>query len=117
MFREVTGGRYEGVRINNKLEIYAVQNHQLVAPRALSAGTMEQLYFAFRLAVIRLLWPEEPMPLFFDDSFAFYDNERLGALLNWLHTQYKGQVFLFTCQDREEAILKTEGIPYRKIEL
>ncbi len=117
VFREVTGGRYEGVRINNKLEIFAVQNHQLVAPKALSAGTMEQLYFAFRLAVIRLLWPGEAMPLFFDDSFAFYDNERLGALLQWLHTQYQGQVFLFTCQDREETLLQEQQIPYQKIEL
>ena len=117
IFREVTDGRYEGVRINDKLEIYAVQNHQLVAPGALSAGTMEQLYFAFRLAVIRLLWPDEAMPLFFDDSFAFYDSDRLLSLLAWLRDNYKGQVFLFTCQNREEQMLQKLGISYQKIEL
>ena len=48
-----------------------MQQGRLVAPGALSGGTMQQLYFAFRMAIIRLLWPDEPMPLFFDDSFAF----------------------------------------------
>lgn len=117
IFSEITGGSYEGVRISDKLEIYAVQDHKLVAPAALSGGTMQQLYFAFRLAIIRLLWPDEPMPLFFDDAFAYYDKDRLTALLGWLNTNYTGQVFIFTCQNREAELLEDAGIPFEKIEL
>ena len=117
IFSEITGGRYEGVRISDKLEIYAVQDHKLVAPAALSGGTMQQLYFAFRMAIIRLLWPEEPMPLFFDDAFAYYDTDRLAALLKWLHGNYKGQVFLFTCQGREGELLEEAEIPFETIKL
>lgn len=115
IFSEITGGRYEGVRISDKLEIYAVQDHKLVAPAALSGGTMQQLYFAFRMAIIRLLWPNEPMPLFFDDAFAYYDSERLAALLKWLNANYTGQVFLFTCHDREAELMNEAGIPFETI--
>ena len=117
IFSQITGGHYDGVRISDKLEIYAVQQGRLVAPGALSGGTMQQLYFAFRMAIIRLLWPDEPMPLFFDDAFAYYDKERLAALLKWLHENYKGQIFLFTCQNREGGLLEEAGIPFEKIEL
>ena len=99
------------------LKIYAVQDHKLVAPAALSGGTMQQLYFAVRLAIIRLLWPDEPMPLFFDDAFAYYDKDRLTALLGWLNTNYTGHVFIFTCQNREAELLEDAGIPFEKIEL
>ena len=57
------------------------------------------------------------MPLFFDDSFAMYDSERLDACLRWLHENYRGQVFLFTCQDREKKTLDRLGIPYDSFEL
>ena len=57
------------------------------------------------------------MPLFFDDAFAYYDKERLAALLKWLHENYKGQIFLFTCQNREGELLEESGIPFEKIDL
>ncbi|MBP3729400.1 MAG: AAA family ATPase [Lachnospiraceae bacterium] len=115
IFREITGGRYQGIRITPQLELFAQQDHRLIPPEALSAGTMEQLYFSYRMALIRLLWPGEDMPLFFDDSFAFYDDERLGALLKWLHENYGGQVLLFSCQPREEALLKAGQIPFHSL--
>lgn len=116
IFREITGGRYQGLRVSNKLELFAEQNHQLIPPESLSAGTMEQLYFAFRMAMIQMLWSQEPMPLFFDDSFAFYDEERLSALLAWLN-QYPGQVLIFSCQEREKDLLIKLQIPYHEIVL
>ncbi len=117
IFREITGGRYQGVRVNSSLQLLAEQDHQLIPPEALSGGTMEQLYFSFRMAMIRLLWPDEPMPLFFDESFAYYDEERLGALLTWLHANHRGQVFLFSCRDREETLMRDREIPFREIAL
>ena len=117
IFAEITGGRYQGLRVSNRLELFAEQDHQLIAPESLSGGTLEQLYFSFRMAMIQLLWPREPMPLFFDDSFAFYDGERLGSLLEWLHRHYPGQVLLFSCQDREKDLLEEKQIPYHEIVL
>ena len=112
IFKEITGGAYDGLEVSDDLELFALSSGRKIAPGALSAGAMEQLYFAFRLAVVRCLWPDEDMPLFFDDSFAAYDSERLEACLNWLSRNYRGQVFLFTCQDREQKTLDKLGISY-----
>ena len=117
IFQEITGGYYDGLRVAEKLQLFAVKEHRLITPGALSGGAAEQLYMAFRLAVIRFLWPDEPMPLLFDESFAFYDRERLSALLRWLHEHYRGQVLLFTCQDREETLLTEAKIPYHRLSL
>ena len=115
IFQEITGGYYDGLRVDEKLQLFAVKEHRLITPGALSGGAAEQLYMAFRLAVIRFLWPDEPMPLLFDESFAFYDRDRLLALLRWLYEHYRGQVLLFTCQDREETLLTEAGIPYQRL--
>lgn len=117
IFAEITGGAYDGLEVSDDLELWALSAGRKIAPGALSAGAMQQLYFSFRLAVVRCLWPHEEMPLFFDDSFAMYDSERLDACLNWLHRNYRGQVFLFTCQDRERKTLDRLGIPYDSFEL
>ena len=117
IFSEITGGAYDGLEVSDDLELYALSAGRKIAPGALSAGAMEQLYFSFRLAVVRCLWPHEEMPLFFDDSFAMYDSERLESCLKWLHENYRGQVFLFTCQDREKKALDRLEIPYDSFEL
>ena len=117
IFREITGGAYDGLEVSDDCELYALSAGRKIAPGALSAGAMEQLYFACRLAVVRCLWPEEDMPLFFDDSFAMYDSERLEACLKWLDQNYHGQVFLFTCQDREQKTLDKLGISCHLFEL
>ena len=48
-----------------------------------------------------------------DDTFAYYDEARLGNTLKWLAANRR-QVLLFTCQKREEEILGKLGIPYKR---
>ena len=78
-------------------------------------GTVEQIYLALRMAVGELLCEEE-MPVILDDVFAYYDEERMLQTLKWLKA-HKKQVLLFTCQKREEQVMKEAGIAYHKIEL
>ena len=56
------------------------------------------------------------MPVILDDVFAYYDEERMLQTLKWLKA-HKKQVLLFTCQKREEQVMKEAGIAYHKIEL
>ena len=56
------------------------------------------------------------MPLLLDETFAMYDETRLGEALLLLEKQ-QTQVFLFTCQKREEEILQKMGIMYQKVVL
>ena len=81
----------------------------------LSQGALEQLHFALRMAAVRILY-EEDYPVILDDTFAYYDDLRMARTLRWLDG-HVGQVIIFTCQKREEAVLKENKIPYHKIEL
>lgn len=69
---------------------------QIPAER-LSRGTLEQIWFAFRMAGAQAL-QEEPMPIILDETFAFYDDKRTQSALKWLRGQKK-QVIIFTCHD------------------
>ncbi len=82
---------------------------------SLSRGTAEQVYFALRMAADTMLY-EEDNPILLDDTFVYYDEERLERTLLWLQKSGR-QVLLFTCQNREELLLKKLGIPFFRQEL
>ena len=104
IFSELTGGRYRGVSVGEKMEITVWDGERNIRADRLSRGTLEQIYFSVRMAAAELLL-EEPMPVLLDDTFAFYDEKRLESVLKWLSSQ-KRQVIIFTCHKREEEILR-----------
>lgn len=106
----ITNGKYEKIYIDEKLNMFLLTKEKRVAIDRLSRGTIEQIYFALRMAAIDVLY-EEDFPVILDDTFVFYDDERLESILKWLSTQ-KRQVILFTCQRREMEILKRLNLPY-----
>lgn len=82
------------------------------AVEQVSRGTLEQVYFALRMAAAEILYDED-FPVVLDDTFAFYDDVRLERTLRWL-AGCGHQVILFSCQNREEEIMKRNGIRYAK---
>ncbi len=76
----------------------------------LSKGSIDQLYLSLRLAMADLIFDGEKVPIFLDEPFVSYDGERLANVLNYLlQNKEKYQVFIFTCHEREMAILKDYG--------
>ena len=71
----------------------------------LSAGALDQLYLAVRLAVCQLVLPaEKNVPLVLDDALANFDDDRCAAALDWLRQEAEHrQILLFTCHSREAA--------------
>ena len=58
------------------------------------------------------------MPIILDESFAYYDDNRLENILNYLVNEYYNkQVIIFTCTKREIEILEKLQIKYNLIEL
>ncbi len=112
---EITDGKYTKLVTDEKLHVSLVTNDKLVEIEQVSRGTVEQIYLALRMAVGELLCEEE-MPVILDDAFAYYDEERMLQTLKWLK-EHKKQVIVFTCQKREEQVMKEAGIAYHKIEL
>lgn len=110
----ITGGKYDSVRVDEKGQLSVLTEGMEVPPDILSRGTLEQFYLALRLAVGNIVTREEPMPLFFDETFSMYDDKRLEQTLKVLW-EMDGQVLLFTCQKREMELMEQMGIPYHKV--
>ena len=63
----------------------------------LSRGTVQQIYFALRLAMVDQVEADEPLPLFLDEMFVNWDpNRMVGGLEVLTHLPEDRQVFLFT---------------------
>ena len=99
---EVTGGRYADVLLNRDFSAMTRANGEIIHHEAeyLSAGTLDMLYLAVRLAVCELALPEgESCPLILDDALVNLDDERLEQAMKLLsEISRQRQVILFTCR-------------------
>lgn len=107
---EITAGRYTRLFIDEKLNMSVYTEDKMVDIQKLSRGTIEQIYFALRMASTKVLY-EEDYPVVLDDTFAYYDDDRTSNTLEWLK-QNKKQVLLFTCHKREAELSE---LPYQTI--
>jgi len=98
----VTGGRYADVLINRDFSAMTRVSDDAVSRSAeyLSAGTLDIMYLAVRLAVCELALPDgEPCPLILDDALVNLDDERLEQAMKLLSEIAKErQVILFSCR-------------------
>lgn len=107
---QITGGKYTRLFVEDNLKISLLTKEKKIPLERVSRGTIEQIYFALRMASVEIM-NEEEFPVILDETFAFYDEKRLQYTLKWL-VENKKQVLLFTCQKREEELLKKMGITY-----
>ena len=105
IFGELTDGRYSGVVLDRAFHLSAEPSGDAVYRDAqlLSAGTMDQLYLAVRLAICELVLPaDKAVPIVLDDALANFDDARCETALKWLKEAAKSrQILLFTCHSRE----------------
>jgi uncharacterized protein YhaN len=107
LFSRLTGGRYNRLNLTRDLAVdaAAVGETTLHEARWRSDGTVDQLYFALRLAVAEELTPRAPLVL--DDALVRFDDDRLKMAMEILSDMAKTkQVILFTCHDRETRFRK-----------
>jgi len=120
ILEEITGGKYFDVRISPDLEMSVIDTFdgRQVPVTLLSAGTMDQCYFALRVAVAELIVSKKEFPFFFDDSFVQYDEKRLEGVLKIIAELAKRyQILLFSCHGREVLQAQRMGIPCNIIRL
>ncbi len=98
----VTGGKYESVLLNRDFSALAKASGDVVARNAeyLSAGTLDLMYLAVRLAVCELALPEgESCPLIIDDALVNLDEERTAQAMElFKRIAKKRQVIIFSCK-------------------
>lgn len=104
----VTGGRYRRVRVDDTnlgIEVFAPERNDWVAVSDLSQGTLDVVYLAARLGLVRLVTGDRRPPLVFDDPFVTLDAERAPRALELLReiaTDF--QVIYLTTSDRYDEI-------------
>ena len=109
-----TDEKYNNVIYNDKQGLL-VENPsgEIVQIEKLSTGTIEQMYLGFRFAMIEKM---KNIPIFLDEVFAYYDDERLENFLNAIRQKSKNnQVFILTCSDREKRIMDRLKIKYNDV--
>ena len=110
---EITDGKYKKLTFNDEQGlIVELENGNYIPAERLSTGTIDQLYLSLRLAMLDEI-SNEKVPIILDESFAYYDDERLKNILNYLVNEFNDrQIIIFTCSHREKDILTQENIHY-----
>ncbi len=100
----ITGGRYRRVAVDDKtldLRLHAPEKGDWVDVRSLSQGTLDLVYLAARLGLVRLVTGDRRPPLIFDDPFITLDDERAKRALELLREISRDfQVIYLTTSDR-----------------
>ena len=114
----ITSNKYNKIKFNEENGIMVeLKNGDYMQIDNLSIGTIEQLYLSLRISMIDEL-SEEKLPLFLDETFAYYDDERLQNVLIFLVKEaLKRQIFIFTCSKREIDMLNNLNIKYNLVNL
>jgi len=104
LLSRMTGGKYSKVLLGmneDKMNLQLVVDQAVIpASAAFSKGTLQQLFLAFRLAVIEVLDPNGHLPLVIDEGLVNWDDERrsaTAALLSDLSQQR--QIIVLTCHE------------------
>lgn len=116
--KNISNEKYKKVKVNEENGlIVETENGNYVPADVLSVGTIDQLYLSLRISSLNEL-TNEKMPIILDESFAFFDNERLENVLKFLNEEYKDrQILVLTCTNREIELLEKLKIEYNKIKL
>jgi len=103
----VTGGRYRRVRVDDKtldIDVHAPERGDCVPVNTLSQGTLDLVYLAARLGLVRLVTGDRRPPLVFDDPFVTLDDERaMRALALLKRVADDFQIIYLTTSDRYDG--------------
>jgi uncharacterized protein YhaN len=110
--------KYNNIRFDKemRLQFYEPILKEWKSIDYLSAGSIEQMYIALRLAIIEITKGVNDYPLVFDDSFVQYDKKRLIRIIQYIASLNR-QVIILTCHQRENAALTELNIPHKYIQL
>ncbi|MDR0978922.1 MAG: AAA family ATPase [Lachnospiraceae bacterium] len=118
LIKSLTNGKYNNIIFNDTDGLVVeLENGDYINCSKLSVGTIDQMYLSLRLAISKEIFSES-FPLILDESFAYYDTERLENILKYISSEFKNmQVIIFTCTNREKDILNKLNINYNYVEL
>lgn len=116
-FKEFTNGKYNEVMVSDNYEMKVKDDKSIMAAEALSNGANDQLYLSLRLAFVEMIFKNKDIPICLDDTFIQYDDKRLERTIKYLIKERFEQYIIFTCQKREEVVIRNNSISHKYIKL
>ncbi|HEX7495062.1 MAG TPA: AAA family ATPase [Candidatus Limnocylindrales bacterium] len=104
----LTGGRYRRVSIDDQtldIQVWAPERGDWVHASQLSKGTVDQVFLAARIGLVRLVTQNRRPPLILDDPFVTFDDTRAARaalLLRELSSDF--QVIYLACSNRYDGL-------------
>ncbi len=104
---KLTGARYRRVQVDDAtldIRVFAPERGDWVPVEELSQGSLDQVYLAARLGLVRLVTQDCRPPLVFDDPFVTFDDDRAAravGILRELAADF--QVIYLTTSARYDA--------------
>jgi hypothetical protein len=104
---KLTGARYRRVRVDDAtldIRVFAPERGDWVPVEELSQGSLDQVYLAARLGLVRLVTQDCRPPLVFDDPFVTFDDDRAARAVGVLRELAADfQVIYLTTSARYDA--------------
>ena len=110
----ITNGKYIKVYVNDEIEVEDYLG-KIYSIDKLSFGTIEEIYFSLRVS-IALMISEEKFPIILDESFVYFDDNRLRSILNYLYS-LDNQIIILSSNKREKNLLDFGNYDYNFIQL
>ena len=112
--KTITNGKYVKVYVNDEIEVEDYLG-KIYSIDKLSFGTIEEIYFSLRVS-IALMISEEKFPIIIDESFVYFDDNRLRSILNYLYS-LDNQIIILSSNKREKNLLDFGNYDYNFIQL
>ena len=112
--KTITNGKYVKVYVNDEIEVEDYLE-KIYSIDKLSFGTIEEIYFSLRVS-IALMISQEKFPIILDESFVYFDDNRLRSILNYLYS-LDNQIIILSSNKREKNLLDFENYDYNFIQL
>ena len=110
---KISNGRYQNIAFSDSEGLRVeLANGSYVPVSRLSVGTIDQMYISLRLSALNEI-TEETMPIILDEAFAYFDDDRIENIFQYLNTNFKNnQIIIFTCSNREKETLEKMNIDF-----
>lgn len=114
--KNITNSKYKKVKFNDEDGLTVeLDNGEYINCSRLSLGTIDQMYLSLRIAILNEI-SKETMPILLDETFAYYDEERLSNILKYISNKYSDkQIIILTCTNREIGALNNLNVKYNLI--
>ena len=110
ILKHITGGSHSTLLASKDKEMNTEFENTVHSLWEFSDGTIDQMYFALRIAASEVFSEKESVPILIDEAFAYYDEGRMKSTFDFLSEISKEkQIILFTCKEKEVELVSSLG--------